>query len=77
MRDQKAVLRYYLDNGWMVVNQDIFIKLIHENIRDFDILLNDDYQTSKYYFNIYGELCVIVAGQEFSLSKSTGYDIEF
>ena len=77
MTDQKAVLRYYFDTGWMVVNNDLFIKLIHENIRDFDILLDDDYQTSRYFFNSYGELCVIIENQEFALSKTIGYDIEF
>jgi len=77
MRDQKAVLRYYLETGWVVVNQDLFIKLIHENIRDFDMLLDDDYQTSRYFFNSYGELCVIIENQEFSLSKTTCYDIKF
>ena len=77
MRDQKAVLRYYFDTGWMVVNNDLFIKLIHENIRAFDMLLDDDYQTSRYFFNNYGELCVIIENQEFALSKTTCYDIVF
>ena len=30
MTDQKAVLRYYFDTGWVVVNNDLFIKLIYE-----------------------------------------------
>ena len=77
MKDQKPVLRYYIDTGWVLVNQNLFIKLIHENIRNFDILLDDDYQTSRYFFNNYGELCVIIENQEFALSKTTGYDIAF
>jgi|GEM_PF-6774922 len=77
MRDQEAVLRYFIDTGWLVICQDLYIKLLHENIKDFDIFLGEESQTSYYFFNTYGDLCVIIEGQEFALSKTTSYDIAF
>lgn len=74
---KKATLRYFLDYGWIVVSQYHFFKLKHENISHFRLKKNESYHFCQYYFNSYGDTCIIIDHLEFSLSKSYGYDIEF
>jgi len=74
---EKATLRYFLEYGWIVVNQNLFIKLSHKNITHFKLKKKDNYQDCQYYFNSYGDICIRIDDLEFALSKSYGYDIAF
>ena len=74
---EKATLRYFLEYGWVVVGQNLFLRLNHENISRFRLKKNDIYQDCQYYFNSYGDICINIDDLEFALSKSYGYDIEF
>ena len=74
---KKATLRYFLEQGWIVVNSDFSFKLIYDNIRSFRLKRNDEFHFCSYYFNTFGDLCIVIDDIEVALSKSYGYEIEY
>lgn len=78
MRPQKGILRYFKEQGgWVIVSSGKCIELNHDNIEDFGIRFFGRFYRCFFHFNHYGELCVWIDETEFSLSRTSGYEVEF